>query len=284
MPRNFLFTSLFLIFFCLFITSEASFSDSALGVKEFIIDSNEGTEQNDHFDHTGTLSTFIYFQNHHRILNNLSAGYFMDKADLSDPNLRLSTETNGRLTSLVLPGKNDWALEDKNSVIPSLGELRLSGWKFETNSVQVTSDNAIYQDDWNNWSTMTPNPSGYTINKPSLPVGGLNYIYQSFKIYRSGQLAKLRLKMRRHPGVSAGTGNGIYITIIANDPSGYDKPHADEASLGYGYVSDKNFLYASNSVGMTSFENIDVVFKGVNRPTLVAGKKYWMKISTISPK
>lgn len=256
-------------------------SDDARGTKEVVLDSLSD------FNHTNATLARLWKGNE-RVQENGAdpIGYFYDKADISDPNIVLSAETNGyinRITTQQRPVPN-WYMP------PEPGELRLAGWKvLATTDGRVTSDAASYRDSWNDWSARTPDPDTGVLYGVSHPIGGMNYILQSFKVYKTGMLSKLRIKVRRHPGVGQGGANpGIYVAILADDPAGAGtrpKTYASgsvmkEVVLGHAHVADGKIGPALDD-GSHEFKSVDVIFRDIDRPMLVADKLYWMKISTM---
>lgn len=253
----------------------------AIGTKEVVLDTLAD------FNHTNASLIRLWKANE-RVQENGAdpIGYFHDKADLSDQKLVLTSETNGyiaKITTQQRPTPNTY-------MPPELGELRLAGWKIlDSDGVRITSDAKLKPDAWNDWAKRTPNPETL-FEGVSLPVGGMNYILQGFKVEKTGLLSKLRIKIRRHPAPpSAGALPGISVAILANDPvAGNTRPKTylqggqmKEVVLGFAYVPDSKIGGSISVDGTHPFSTLDVVFRDIERPMLVADKLYWMKISTM---
>lgn len=261
------------ILICLFIglTLLPATAQTGYGTKEIIIDSRS------EFDHKPGYSVH-FFKGH---TESQPVDMFQGNADLSDPTLILTEETNKAIIEIITAHKNT------PTGSPSLGELRMQGWYFDPTLKGGAGDTVeVYQDEWNRWSLRTPDPTILGTNAEevtSLPVGGLSWIYQSFKVYRSGQLSKIRLKIRRHAGASKGTApGGLYVAVLADNGATPGKP-VEGAVLGYAQLRDDHpdLGVTPFANGTSPFNNIDVEFIGSNRPTVVAGTPYWLKITTM---
>jgi hypothetical protein len=99
-------------------------------------------------------------------------------------------------------------------------------------------------------------------------------------------LEKIVLKVRRHPGVQKDDCKELYVTILPDDGSGknpkvyLDNGEYKDVILGCAKMNNES-LASSDSTGGTTFDNVEIVFRGVDKPILISGKLYWMKISTI---